>query len=130
MALAIVSRSGMSIRRGFSQARRASRRASINGSIPTARWKLCKVLRQQRRRSAALLQSPLPGSKPETPSLYEEGPCVNWLWSFSARVKAGVVVGGERCSSLYRLLIRGQGRWEFAPVAHLLKDRRAATGSV
>src|SRR5215216_3280424 len=39
-------------------------------------------------------------------------------------------VGGERCSSLYRLLVRGQGRWEFAPVAHLLKDRQAARGSV
>src|SRR6266571_4264015 len=24
----------------------------------------------------------------------------------------------------------GQGRWEFAPVAHLLKDRQAARGSV
>src|SRR5215210_4912664 len=41
-----------------------------------------------------------------------------------------VVVGVERCSSLYRLLLRGQGRWEFAPVAHLLKDRQAARGSV
>src|SRR5881396_2953087 len=40
------------------------------------------------------------------------------------------VVGGERCSSLYRLLIGGQGRWEFAPVAHLLRDRQAARGSV
>jgi hypothetical protein len=27
------------------------------------------------------------------------------------------VVGGKRCSSLYRLLAGGQGRWEFAPVA-------------
>ena len=40
------------------------------------------------------------------------------------------VVGGESCSSLYRLLVGGQGRWEFAPVAHLLKDRQAARGSV
>src|SRR5882762_10154807 len=40
------------------------------------------------------------------------------------------VVGGERCSSLYRLLVRGQGRLEFAPVAQLLKDRQAARGSV
>src|SRR6266540_6873047 len=40
------------------------------------------------------------------------------------------VVGGERCSSLYRLLVGGDGRWEFAPVAHLLKGRQAARGSV
>src|SRR5262249_38426578 len=35
-----------------------------------------------------------------------------------------VVVGGERGSSLYRLLVEGQGRLGFAPVAHLLKDRQ------
>jgi hypothetical protein len=47
------------------------------------------------------------------------------------RVRAGaVVVGGEQGSSLYRLLVGGQGRLEFAPVAHLLKDRQAARGSV
>jgi hypothetical protein len=47
------------------------------------------------------------------------------------RVRAGVVVvGGELGSSLYRLLVGGQGRLEFAPVAHLLKDRHAARGSV
>src|SRR6266508_4778601 len=40
------------------------------------------------------------------------------------------VVGGERCSSLYRLLLRGRGRLGFAPVAHLLGDRQAARGSV
>src|SRR5213595_143985 len=46
-------------------------------------------------------------------------------------VMAGVaVVGGELGSSLYRLLEGGQGRLEFAPVAHLLKDRQAARGSV
>src|SRR5262245_10189787 len=40
------------------------------------------------------------------------------------------VAGGERCSSLYRLLEGGQGRLGFAPVAHLLKGRQAARGSV
>src|SRR5918995_3437941 len=46
-------------------------------------------------------------------------------------VRAGVaVVGGELGSSLYRLLEGGQGRLEFAPVAHLLGDRQAARGSV
>src|SRR6266540_5177321 len=46
-------------------------------------------------------------------------------------VRAGAaVVGGERCSSLYRLLVGGHGRWEFAPVAHLPRDRQAARGSV
>src|SRR6266545_1357363 len=40
------------------------------------------------------------------------------------------VVGDELGSSLYRLLEGGQGRLEFAPVAHLLKDRQAARGSV
>src|SRR6266496_1628119 len=45
---------------------------------------------------------------------------------------AGVVTvgGGERGSSLYRLLEGGQGRLGFAPVAHLLTDRQAARGSV
>jgi len=49
----------------------------------------------------------------------------------SCPVMAGVALvrAGELGSSLYRLLIRGQGRWEFAPVAHL-KDRQAARGSV
>jgi hypothetical protein len=41
-----------------------------------------------------------------------------------------VVVGGELGSSLYRLLVGGQGRLELAPVAHLLKGRQAARGSV
>ena len=46
-------------------------------------------------------------------------------------VRAGVpVVGGELGSSLYRLLMGGQGRLGFAPVAHLLKGRQAARGSV
>ena len=40
------------------------------------------------------------------------------------------VVGGERCSSFYRLLVGGDGRWEFAPVAQFLRDRQAARGSV
>src|SRR5713226_1024312 len=47
-------------------------------------------------------------------------------------VKAGVVVvGGELGSSLYRLL-EGEDKagLEFAPVAHLLKGRQAARGSV
>src|SRR5215213_6797689 len=46
------------------------------------------------------------------------------------RAGAVVVTGGEQGSSLYRLLEGGQGRLEFAPVAHLLKDRQAARGSV
>src|SRR5215207_6684892 len=46
-------------------------------------------------------------------------------------VRAGArVVGVELGSSLYRLLVGGQGRLEFAPVAQLLKDRQAARGSV
>src|SRR5439155_9482243 len=46
-------------------------------------------------------------------------------------VRAGVAVGrGELGSSLYRLLVGGQGGLEFAPVAQLLKDRQAARGSV
>src|SRR4029453_11413812 len=46
-------------------------------------------------------------------------------------VMAGVgVVGDELGSSLYRLLEGGQGRLEFAPVAHLLMDRQAARGAV
>src|SRR6266496_4612310 len=46
-------------------------------------------------------------------------------------VRAGAwVVGVELGSSLYRLISGGQGRLEFAPVAHLLKDRQAARGSV
>ena len=65
------------------------------------------------------------------PPLYEEGPWVKGVADLYRPVRAGVgVVGGELCSSLYRLLVGGQGRLEFAPVAHLLKDRQAATGSV
>src|SRR6266480_824200 len=46
-------------------------------------------------------------------------------------VKVGGRVGVyEQRSSLYRLLMGGHGRWEFAPVAHLLRDRQAARGSV
>src|SRR5262249_41056893 len=73
---------------------------------------------------------PSDGLEPSTP-LYEEGPWVKW-WLVHRPVRAGVagVVGGERCSSLYRLLGGGQGRWGFAPVAHLLKDRQAARVSV
>jgi hypothetical protein len=76
-------------------------------------------------------RSPLTDSN-RRPPLYEEGPCVK-LSVVGRLVRAGVVgvVGVERCSSLYRLLDRGgQGRWGFAPVAQLLKDRQAATGSV
>ena len=40
---------------------------------------------------------------------------------------SGVGVGVELGSSLYRLLVGGQGRLEFAPVAHLLRDRQAAS---
>ena len=47
------------------------------------------------------------------------------------RAVLAAVVGGERCSSLYRLLIReDKADGGFAPVAHLLKDRQAARGSV
>src|ERR687896_2181766 len=52
-------------------------------------------------------------------------------WLVHRPVMATAVGGGcEQCSSLYRLLVGGQGRLEFAPVAHLLKDRQAARGSV
>src|SRR3954453_20501025 len=51
-------------------------------------------------------------------------------WLVHQPVRAGVAVGGELGSSLYRLLWGGQGRSEFAPVAHLLKGRQAARGSV
>ena len=39
-------------------------------------------------------------------SLYEEGPCVNWVVYIHRPVMAGAVglVAAERCSSLYRLL--------------------------
>src|SRR3954453_2246052 len=54
-----------------------------------------------------------------------------WVFVHRAVMADVGVVAGERCSSLYRLLARGgQGRWEFAPVAHLLRDRQAARGSV
>src|ERR687897_1648463 len=43
----------------------------------------------------------------------------------------GVVEGREQRSSLYRLLVwEDQAGSELAPVAHLLKDRQAARGSV
>src|SRR5215218_8382551 len=52
-------------------------------------------------------------------------------WLVHRLVRAGaLVVGGELGSSLYRLLVGGQGRLEFAPVAHLLKGRQAARGWV
>src|SRR5215211_8206941 len=64
------------------------------------------------------------------PPLYEEGPRVKW-WLLRRPVKASALGGrGELGSSLYRLLVGGQGRLEFAAVAHLLKDRQAARGSV
>src|SRR5262249_5572102 len=40
------------------------------------------------------------------------------------------VLGGERCSSLYRLLEGDKADWGFAPVAHLLRGRQGARGSV
>src|SRR5438093_9701695 len=52
-------------------------------------------------------------------------------WVVHRPVRAGAaIVGVELGSSLYRLLVGGQGRLEFAPVAQLLKDRQAARGSV
>jgi hypothetical protein len=69
------------------------------------------------------LQSPLTDSN-RRPPLYEEGPRVK-RWLSRRPVKASVLGGrGELGSSLYRLLVGGQGRLEFAPVAHLLKDLR------
>src|SRR5689334_13741115 len=61
----------------------------------------------------------------------KKGPWVNSA-VLGRRVMEGVVavVGVELGSSLYRLLVGGQGRLEFAPVVHLLKDRQAARGSV
>jgi hypothetical protein len=103
---------------------------SIKGSIPTARWRSCKFWRNEKPCSAGLLQSPLTDSN-RRPPLYEEGPCVNWrLVHRPVMADAVAVQVGEQCSSLYRLLVGGQGRLEFAPVAHLLKDRQAARGSV
>ena len=75
------------------------------------------------------MQSPLTDSN-RRPPLYEEGPRVK-RWLLRPPVKASALGGrGELGSSLYRLLVGGQGRLEFAPVAHLLKDRQAARGSV
>src|SRR4029434_1887561 len=45
-------------------------------------------------------------------------------------VDAGVVDGEGQGSSLYRLLGEDKAGLEFAPVAHLLKGRQAARGSV
>src|SRR5206468_8627938 len=89
----------------------------------------CRPARIQKTPVCGPLQSPLTDSN-RGPPLYEEGPCVKW-WLVDRPVRARVAVGGgERCSSLYRLLVRGQGRSGFAPVAHLLKGRQAARGSV
>jgi hypothetical protein len=49
---------------------------------------------------------------------------------FAEFTVGAALAGGEQGSSLYRLLEGGQGRLEFAPVAHLLTDRQAARGSV
>jgi len=71
------------------------------------------------------------GEELDSTPLYEEGPWGQVVAFVHRPVRAVVaVVGGERCSPLYRLLVRGQGRWEFAPVAHLLEGRQAARGSV
>src|SRR6266542_1799525 len=73
--------------------------------------------------------SPLTDSN-RRPPLYEEGPRVK-RWLLRRPVKASALgCRGELGSSLYRLLVGGHGRLEFAPVAHLLRDRQAARGSV
>jgi hypothetical protein len=41
--------------------------SSINGSIPTAYWSACKLLRLKKRRFARLLQSPLTDSNRRPP---------------------------------------------------------------
>jgi hypothetical protein len=85
--------------------------------------------RKQKELISREIAEPSGGLEPPTP-LYEEGPCVKWRRVHRPVRAVAVMVGGERCSSLYRLLVGGQGRLEFAPVAHLLKDRQAARGSV
>src|SRR6266542_4133447 len=78
----------------------------------------------------ALCLSPLTDSN-RRPPLYEEGPFVNCVFVHRPVRAAAAVVGVERCSSLYRLLIkRTRPIGGFAPVAHLLRDRQAARGSV
>jgi hypothetical protein len=64
------------------------------------------------------------------PPLYEEGPWVKWQLSCRPVMAGAGVVGGEQCSSLYRLLGEDKAGLELAPVAHLLKDRQSARGSV
>jgi hypothetical protein len=76
------------------------------------------------------MESPLPDSN-RRPPLYEEGPCVK-------RCVVSPSHGGRCCGggwgagliSLSPPRGGGQGRLEFAPVAHLLKDGQAARGSV
>ena len=70
--------------------------------------------------------SSLAGSTP----LYEEGPFVNWRRrsiAQSGRALSRWLVGS--CAHLSIASSRGgQGRFEFAPVANLLKDCQAARG--
>src|ERR671923_2138651 len=79
---------------------------------------------------AGLLQSPLPDSN-RRPLFMKKGRASTGVFVHRpVTAGGGAVVGGERCSSLYRLLEGGQGRLGFAPVAQLLRDRQAARGSV
>src|SRR6266511_3103774 len=52
---------------------------------------IVQVPSTEKRRYAALFQSPLPDSN-RRPPLYEEGPCVNWV-GCACSVRAGVAVG-------------------------------------
>jgi hypothetical protein len=70
---------------------------------------------------AARWQKPSDGLEPLTPSLCRRAVRQAAVLVYRpVRAVLVAVVGGERCSSLYRLLVRGRGRWGFAPVAHLL----------
>ncbi len=75
-------------------------------------------------------RSPLTDSN-RRPPLYEEGPCVKSSVVVSPS-QGGCRAGGWRAVliSLSPPRVGGHGRWEFAPVAHLLRDRQAARGSV
>src|SRR5215207_3780839 len=65
------------------------------------------------------------------PPLYEEGRCVKSSVVVSPS-QGGRGGGGWRAVliSLSPPRVGGHGRWEFAPVAQLLRDRQAARGSV
>src|SRR4051812_29501047 len=84
----------------------------------------------RKKKSLEKEESPLTDSN-RRPPLYEEGPRVKWRLSASpsqgGRVRGGC---GAVLISLSPPQPGGQGRWGFAPVAHLLRDRQAARGSV